>query len=100
MKKSKMSSSEIVTMLAEAEAGVSPTELCRKYQISSPTYYKLKNKYSGMNVPELKRLKELEAENRRLKAMYADISLEHKILKEVIEKNYPDLIDNVSGRSP
>ncbi|MCD6056440.1 MAG: transposase [Gammaproteobacteria bacterium] len=94
MKKSKLNSNEIVTMLAEVEAGVALTELCRKYHISSPTYSKLKNKYSGINVPELKRLKELEAENRCLKVMYADISLEHKILKEVIEKKYPELIDD------
>ena len=80
-------------MLNEGQAGLPIADLCRKYQISSATYYKLKNKYSGMSVPELKRLKELEAENRRLKAMYADVSMEHKILKEVIEKKFPDLID-------
>jgi len=80
-------------MLNEGQAGLPIADLCRKYQISSATYYKLKNKYAGMSVPELKRLKELEAENRRLKAMYADVSMEHKILKEVIEKKFPDLID-------
>lgn len=84
---------QIVTMLSEGEAGLPAGELCRKYQISSATYYKLKSKYAGMSVSELKRLKELEAENRRLKAMYADISLEHKILKEVLEKKYPELLD-------
>ena len=80
-------------MLSEAEAGISPGDLCRRYQISSATYYKLKSKYAGMSVLELKRLKELESENRRLKSMYADISLEHKILNEVLEKKYPDLLD-------
>ena len=80
-------------MLNEGQAGLPIADLCRKYRISSATYYKLKNKYAGMSVPELKRLKELEAENRRLKAMYADVSMEHKILKEVIEKKFPDLID-------
>lgn len=80
-------------MLTEGEAGIQVADLCRTYQISMATYYKLKSKYSGMSVSELKRLKELDAENRRLKAMYADISLEHKILKEVLEKKYPELID-------
>jgi putative transposase len=61
--------------------------------VSSATYYKLKNQYAGMSVSELRRLKELEAENRRLKTMYADISMEHRILKEVIEKKFPHLID-------
>ena len=94
MKKNKLSEAQIITMLNEGGAGVPVTELCRKYQISSATYYKLKNKYAGMSVSELKRLKELEAENRRLKAMYADVSLEHKILKEVLEKKFPGLIDD------
>ncbi len=93
MKKSKLSTTQIVTMLSEGEAGLSAGDLCRKYQISSATYYKLRSQYAGMSVSELKRLKELEAENQRLKAMYADISLEHKILKEVLEKKYPELLD-------
>jgi len=96
MRKSKLSESQIITMLQEGEAGVGPQELCRKYQISSATYYKLKGKYTGMSVNELKRLKELEAENRRLKSMYADVSLEHKILKEVLEKKFPGLIGESS----
>ncbi|MCW5590228.1 MAG: transposase [Legionellales bacterium] len=93
MKKSKLSESQIIAMLNEGAAGVLVNDLCRKYQISSASYYKLKSKYAGMNVSELKRLKELEAENRRLKTMYADISLEYKIVKEVLEKKYPELID-------
>lgn len=93
MKKSKVSESQTIAMLNEGGAGISVNDLCCKYQISSATYYKFKSKYSGMNVSELKRLKELEIENRRLKAMYADVSLEHKILKEVLEKKYPELID-------
>ena len=95
MRKSKLSESKIVTMLSEGEAGVAVDELCRKYQISSGTYYKLRNKYSGMNISELKRLKELESENRRLKAMYAETSIERDILKEVIEKKFPGLIGEV-----
>ncbi len=93
MKKSKLSESKIVEMLNEGEAGLSVNDLCRKYKISLSTYYKLRNKYSGMNVSELKRLKELESENRRLKTMYADVSMEHSILKEVLEKKFPELID-------
>ena len=93
MKKSKLSETQIVTMLNEGQAGISVADLCRKYQVSSATYYKLKSKYAGMGVSELKRLKELEAENRRLKSMYANISMEHEILKEVIEKKFPNLID-------
>ena len=93
MKKSKLSEIQVITMLNEGEAGVSVVDLCRKYQVSSATYYKFKNKYAGMSVPALKRLKGLEAENQRLKAMYADVSLEHKILKEVLEKKFPELLD-------
>ena len=85
MRKSKLTEAQIIAMLSEGEAGVSVNDLCRKYQVSTATYYKLKGKYTGMNVSELKRLKELETENARLKAMYADISLEHKIIKEVRE---------------
>lgn len=88
MKKSKLTETQIMTMLSEGIAGVPVPDLCRKYQVSSATYYKLKSKYAGMNISELKRLKELEAENRRLKAMYADVSLDNKILKDVLEKSF------------
>ena len=94
MKKGKLTEAQIIAMLNEGEAGVPIADLCRQYKISTASYYKLKNKYAGMTVPELKRLKALEQENQRLKAMYADISIEHKILKEVLEKKYPDLIDD------
>lgn len=94
MKRMKLSESQITVMLSEAEAGVSVVELCRKYNIVSSTFYKLKSKYSGMSSIELKRLKALEAENIRLKQMYADISLDHKILQEVMQKKYPGLIDD------
>lgn len=92
MKKSKLSEQDIFNMLNEAASGTKVEEVCRKYKIANSTYYKLKSKYSGMQPSELKRLKALEAENQRLKAMYADISLDHKILKEVVEKKYPELI--------
>ncbi len=93
MKKSKLSDAQIVSMLNEAEAGVSVEDLCRKYKVANSTFYKMKAKYAGMGMAEIKRLKALETENQRLKAMYAEISLEHKVLKDVIEKKFPDLLD-------
>jgi len=92
MKKAKLSEAQIVSILNEGISGIPVTDICRKYQIANSTYYKLKAKYEGMNVSELKRLKALEEENRKLKQMYADISLEHNILREVLEKKYPELI--------
>jgi len=87
MKKSKFSESQIVNILKEAEAGVSLEELIRQHGFSKASFYKWKGKYSGISVSELKRLKELEEENRRLKQMYANLSLEHEALKDIIEKN-------------
>ena len=86
MKKSKFSESQIVTILKEAEAGVSLDDLSRQFGFSKASFYKWKGKYSGMSVSELKRLRELEEENRRLKQMYANLSLEHEALKDIIEK--------------
>jgi putative transposase len=86
MKKSRFSESQIVNILKEAEAGVSLEELSRQHGFSKATFYKWKAKYGGMDVSALKRLKELEEENRRLKQMYADLSLEHKALKDIVEK--------------
>lgn len=94
MKKSKLSESQIVSMLNEGEAGLPVAELCRKYQISNATYYKLKAKYAGMNISDIKRMKALEEENQRLKQMYANLSLEHQILKDVMEKKFPGLIED------
>jgi putative transposase len=86
MKKSKYSESQIVSILKEAEAGVALEDLIRQHGFSKASFYKWKAKYSGMSVSELKRLKELEAENRRLKQMYANLSLEHAALKDIIEE--------------
>ena len=86
MKKSKFSESQIVNLLKEAEAGISLEDLIRQHGFSKASFYKWKAKYSGMSVGELKRLKELEEENRRLKQMYANLSLEHEALKDIIEK--------------
>jgi len=86
MKKSKFSESQIVNILKEAEAGAALEDLIRQHGFSKASFYKWKSKYGGMSVSELKRLKELEEENRRLKQMYANLSLEHEALKDVIEK--------------
>ena len=87
MKKSKFSESQIVNILKEAEAGVSLEDLIRQHGFSKASFYKWKGKYSGMSVSELKRLKELEEENRRLKQMYANLSLEHAASKILSKKN-------------
>jgi len=89
MKKSRFSESQIVNILKEADAGMSLDDLIRQHGFSKASFYKWKAKYSGMSVSELKRLKELEEENRRLKQMYANLSLEYEALKDIIEKKLP-----------
>jgi putative transposase len=86
MKQSRFTENQIVAILNEAEAGLPLEELIRKHGVSKGTFYKWKAKYSGMDASALKRLKELEEENRRLKQMYADLSLEHRVLKDIVEK--------------
>jgi len=86
MRKSKFSETQIVSILKKHEAGISSADICREYGISRPTFYNWKSKYGGLEVREVVRLKELEEENARLKKMYADLSLENNILKDVIEK--------------
>jgi putative transposase len=86
MKQSKYSETQIVNILKEAEAGIPVEDLSRKHGFSQSAFYKWKAKYSGMDASALKRLKELEEENRRLKQMYADLSLEHQALKDIVQK--------------
>lgn len=86
MKKKRFTEAQIVGILQEGEAGVSVSELSRKHGFAESTYYSWKSKYGGMTLPELKRLKSLEDENSRLKQMYATLSMDHDLLKEVLEK--------------
>ncbi len=86
MKRSKFSEPKIISILKENENGRPVSDLCREYGISQATFYKWKSKYGGMSVSQLKQLKELEEENRKLKQMYADVSLQRDALKDVIEK--------------
>ena len=88
MKKSKFTERQIIQMLKSHESGRPVMDICREYGISDATFYKWRKQYGGMEVDQLKRLRELEEENRRLKHMYADLSLDHRILKEVLEKKF------------
>jgi len=86
MKRSRFTETQIVAILAEADAGIAVTEACRKHGICGNAFYNWKKKYGGMGVPEVKRLKELEVENARLKRVYSDLCLENYALKELITK--------------
>jgi putative transposase len=79
---------QIIAVLKEAQAGVPATELCRKHGISSPTFYKWKAKYSGMEVSDIRKMKQLEDENRRLKQMVANQALDIEALKAINSKNW------------
>jgi putative transposase len=86
MRKSKFSPERIAKILKEFEGGKSAQEICREYGVSTATFYKWRERYVGMNGKDLKRLKELEEENRKLKQMYASLALDHELAKEIIEK--------------
>lgn len=86
MKKSKYSEQQIITLLKEVELGAKVGETCRKYGISEPTYYKWKSAYGGMDVSQLKQLRELQVENSRLKKMYAELALVHNALQDIVAK--------------
>jgi len=86
MKKSKFTEEQIAFALRQAESGTTVAEVCRKMGISEATFYNWKKKYGGLGVSELRRLKQLEEENARLKRMVADLSLDKQMLQEVIQK--------------
>ena len=88
MKKSKFSESQIIKALKENEAGRSVEEISRDLRINKGTFYNWRKKYGGMEVSQLKRLKELEAENAKLKRMYADVSLDLQMAKDVLSKKW------------
>lgn len=88
MKKSKFTESQIVRAIQESESGRSVTDISRELGINPQTFYNWKKKYSGMDGEQLRRMKELEEENRRLKAMYADLALDNKMLKDVLSKKW------------
>ena len=86
LKKSRFTESQIVAVLKEGEAGLPVAELCRKHGISSATYYNWKSKYGGMEASEMKRMRELEEENAKLKRLFADVSLENQAMKDLFAK--------------
>jgi len=84
MRKSRFTESQIVAILNEGAAGMPVAEILRKHGISRPTYFNWKSKYGGASVTELRRLKELELENAKLKRMYAELALENAAIKDVL----------------
>ena len=86
MKTSKFTETQIVAILKQADAGVPVKDVCRQAGISVPTYYKWKSKYGGLEASELRRVKELEAENAKLKRMYAELALDNAAMKDLIAK--------------
>lgn len=88
MKARQYTEEQIIAVLQEGEAGAKISDLCRKHGMSDATYYNWKSKYAGLSVSELKRLKALEEENRRLKQIVADQLLDIRALKELLSKNF------------
>jgi putative transposase len=86
MKRSKYTEEQIAFALRQAETGTGVEEICRKFGISQATFYNWEKKYGGLGVSELRRLKQLEAENARLKKLVADLSLDKEMLQDVIQK--------------
>lgn len=91
MKKTRFTETQIIAAIKQHESGRSSEEICREYGISKPAFYAWKNwkkKYTGMDALQLKKLKELEEENKKLKQMYADVCLDNVMLKDVLSKKW------------
>jgi len=88
MKKTRFTESQIIKILKEYDSGRDVKEICREYGVSRATFYNWRKKYGGMDASQLKRLKELEEENRKLKQMYADLSLDNVMLKDILGKKF------------
>lgn len=88
MKAGRFSESQIVVILKQQDSGQTVAQITREHGVSDATFYNWKAKYGGMKVSEVKRLKDLEEENRRLKKMYAELSLQHEITKEALLKKW------------
>jgi putative transposase len=86
MKKTRFTENQIIAILKEGETGIQVKEICRKHGISDATYYNWKSKYGGMSASNLKRMKEMEQELFQLKRLYADMALENRALKDLLEK--------------
>ena len=86
MKKSKFTESQIFNILKQAESGISVVDICREHGVGNATFYKWRAKYGGMDTSMMKRLKELEDENARLKRMFANSQMDNEILKETLKK--------------
>lgn len=84
----KYTEEQIVNILKESQAGIKTEDLCRKYNVSANTFYKWRQRYGGMEISEMKRLKTLEDENRRLKQIVADLTLDNQALKAINAKNW------------
>lgn len=88
MKRSRFTETQIVNAIKQHESGRKTDEICREHGISKGTFYQWRKKYAGMDSLQLRRLKELEEENRKLKQMFADVSLDNKMLKDVLSKKW------------
>jgi putative transposase len=88
MTRRRYTAEQIINILKEAEAGARVGDLCRRYGMSNASFYNWKSKYAGLTVSELKRLKALEEENRRLKQIVAEQALDNRVLKELLSKNF------------
>ena len=88
MKTSRYSEAQIMGILRQSESGIPVASLCREHGMSNATFYKWRSKYGGMDASMMRRLKELEDENRRLKHMYADLSIQTEIVKDALQKKW------------